>query len=174
MDEESKSWSISNAGYPGKIISVMNRCLIYVSTGLSGGRQALEQLLWEFRKHVQIQQSSSVYKRYLTTRREDLNSELVIVVQVQTSQSLEELQQFLAKRALLLAFENEIRMVPGLAVPHPQLQQDNLTLHCSAEAWPDYVHPVTNQTLGKMVSGGEPISFAEFYTQAQTLFGEQL
>lgn len=155
-------------------MSVAHRCLIYVSTGLSGGRKALEQLLWDFRKQVHVVGSSSVYKRYLTTRREDLNSELVIVVQVETTKNLEEVQQFLAKRALLLAFDHEMRMVPGLTVPHPQLQQDNLTLHCSAEAWPGYVHPVTNQTLDKMILGGEPISFAEFYTQAQTLFGEQL
>lgn len=148
-----------------------NHCLIYVSTSLSGGRKALEQLLWDLRKNLQIRGSSSVYKRYLTTRREDLNSELVVVIDTETDLSLEKTQELIAKRALLLTFGSEVRMIPGLTIPHPQLQQDNLTLHCAAEASAEYTHPITGQTLAKMVTMGEPIAYAEFYTQAQALLG---
>ena len=54
--------------------------LIYLSVDLVVGLSELKQMVSALQEKVQIQAISSVYKRYLTHRSEDLNSELIAVI----------------------------------------------------------------------------------------------
>lgn len=124
-----------------------------------------------------IEKASSVYKRFLNSRSEDLNSELVLVVKLITDKSLAEL--FSAMKSLntlktnplsphpytLLSYGGTTRLVPGENLPHPLLHSDSLTLRCAAEAWGEYEHPVLGQTLNELVKSDRSFSNVEFYSQ---------
>lgn len=164
----------------------MNRphhALIYLSVEFSGGLEKLRQVLRRLRESGETLAMSSVYKRFLTDRSEDLNSEVCLVVKFETTLVEDELDQLLQKltlenlneprkhgRALLLSYDQIMRMAPSLPLPHPQLRNDGLTLRCAAEVWGGYEHPVLGQSLNELVKSlSEPMNTTEFFAQGKGL-----
>lgn len=123
--------------------------------------------------------ASSVYKRYLNERSEDLNSELVMVAKIKTNKSEMELFRLLKTneiipgphqfgrtgKFLLLSYDQKTRMVPGQNLPHLLLRTDLLVLRCAAEAWGDYEHPVLGQSLNEIVGLQTELASVEFFSQ---------
>jgi 7,8-dihydro-6-hydroxymethylpterin-pyrophosphokinase len=163
----------------------MNRphlALIYFSVEFSGGLEKLRQTIQGLRENGETLGVSSIYKRFLTSRSEDLNSEICLVVKLETPLSETELDQFLHKlveehlreprkqgRALLLSYDQTMRLAPSLPLPNPQLRNDGLTLRCAAEVWGGYEHPVLGQSLNELVKSSEPMATAEFFAQGISL-----
>lgn len=155
--------------------------LVSIYMDFIGGQDRLQTVVTSFRKIGKIAGISSVYKKYLHGRTEDLNSELVLALQVETTQDLAETFAFLKEleslnrgrargQFVLLAFDHEIRLVPGENLPSPLLHTDNLTLRCAAEAWGSYRHPVLGQTLNELVRSNQPLPHVEFYAQGRSLY----
>lgn len=133
----------------------MSECLIYFQFSMIESKENIKSYFNEQRRQFEFKKVSSVYKRKnkLTNRLDD-SQELVILAQ--TQMSLQDLTKHLSLRIQnipteykteLLAFENEIRMSPQITLPHPDLYLDSLILHCSAEVWPEYLHPISKSTL---------------------------
>jgi hypothetical protein len=155
--------------------------LISITLELTLGSQRLKEAVSTLEGIGQIIGVSSVYKRYLNYRMEDLNSELVVVLKMETEKTAEEIFRFLkgsqlqqiapkAEACVLLAYDNQVRLLPGQNLPSPLLRSDGLTLRCAAEAWGSYEHPVLGQTLNELVRSNESLPQAEFFAQGRSLF----
>ncbi|MFN7454257.1 MAG: hypothetical protein ACK5RO_06310 [Pseudobdellovibrionaceae bacterium] len=160
----------------------MNQFLISVSIDLIGGIQDALYLVRSLSSSAQIEKVSSIYKRFLNSRNEDLNSELVFVMKAESSLSSEDLDAKLSelrksaragrKRSFrILSMNNQIQLKPDLALPHPDLIHDRLILQCCCEVWENYLHPVTGQKLSEILLMSEALDSAEFFTQGKGLIG---
>lgn len=170
------------------MIQKQNVALIYLSADLMAGIGFLRKLAMDLVDQVRIESASSVYKRYLTPRREDLNSELCVVLKVSTLLSHLELGNYLDSqqvergqngspatvRAILLSFSNQVLLTPKRPLPHPQLHSDPLTMRCAAEIYGSYEHPVLGQTLNELVKSSETPESIEFYSQGRSLLGDHV
>jgi len=158
--------------------------LIWISTDLMAGTARLVYLIQQLQELGEVAHMSSIYKKFLSERSEDLNSNLVLVVRLSTSRDLEDIFVILQsleknkevtlganpENLVLLAYDQEIRMMPGQNLPSPKLHTDTLTLRCAAEAWADYHHPVLGQTLQELVRFSDPLKHIEFFAQGRSLF----
>ncbi|MCE3010517.1 MAG: hypothetical protein LW875_07890 [Proteobacteria bacterium] len=160
----------------------MNHFLVSVSIDLLGGMQDAQYFARSLGAIAQIQKVSSIYKRFLNSRHEDLNSELVFVVKAESELNSDQLNSKfseLRKSARagrhrsfkILCMNDMIQLKPDLALPHPDLIHDHLILHCCCEVWEDYVHPVTGQKLNEILLLSESLESAEFFTQGKGLMG---
>ncbi len=161
--------------------------LISISTDLMAGNDRLKYFIHQFREIGEIVQTSSVYKKFLSERSKDLNSNLVLVLRLNTERDRDEVFALLQKleqkketalgaspeSLILLAFDQEIRMRPGQNLPHPRLHTDTLTLRCAGEAWPEYTHPVLGQTLQELVRCSDPLKHVEFFAQGRSLLSTE-
>lgn len=153
--------------------------LIFISIDLVSGEERLKNISRELRQAGTILAASSVYKRYLNERLEDLNSELVMVFKMQTKKSEMELFQLLkriekapkqhqpgsSETILLLSYDQKTRMVPGQNLPNLLLHQDWLALRCAAEIWGTYEHPVIGKSLNEVVGSQLGLGSVEFFSQ---------
>lgn len=167
---------------PGK----QNVALVYFSADLLAGLGFLRKLATDLMDQVQIEAVSSIYKRYLTPRREDLNSELCVVLKISTTLDLHTLGNYFDSqqvergqngspatvRAILLSYSNQVLLTPKRPLPHPQLHSDPLTMRCAAEIYGSYGHPVLGQTLNELVKSSETPESIEFFSQGRSLLGE--
>ena len=156
--------------------------LIFISIDLVSGPDRLRDISREIGEIGRIAATSSVYKRYLNERSEDLNSELVMVMKVETQKSEMDIFRFLKMKEkpgdhhqlarpecfLLLSFDQMTRLVPGQNLPSPLLHSDRLVLRCAAEAWGSYEHPVLGQSLNEIVKSEKEIVGVEFFSQTLT------
>ncbi len=161
--------------------------LIWTSTDLMAGLERLKSRIQQIGSVGDIVRVSSVYKKFLSHRSEDLNSLLVLAIRLTTdlpSDQLFAILQSLEKNdepasggehesLILLAFDQEIRMMPGQNLPHIKLHTDTLTLRCAAEAWEEYRHPVLGQTLQDLVRFSDPLKHVEFFAQGRSLFSTE-
>jgi 7,8-dihydro-6-hydroxymethylpterin-pyrophosphokinase len=161
--------------------------LISLSTDLMAGPARLRTLVDALAEMGDITQVSSIYKQFRSHGTADLNFNLVMVLKLNTDRDLEEVFALLQSleqtqpagfgsqpEALsLLAFNQEIRMVPGQNLPNPSLHTDPLTLRCAAEVWGGYRHPVLGQTLQELVRFSDPLTQAEFFAQGRSLFSTE-
>tara|TARA_B100001248_G_scaffold262665_1_gene260562 strand:- start:10286 stop:10801 length:516 start_codon:yes stop_codon:yes gene_type:complete len=69
----------------------------------------------------------------------------------------------------LLAFENEISMLPSLSLPDPSLHTDGKYLKPASEIYPNYLHPVLDQTLSEILYKLENIDGVQFYARSKSL-----
>jgi hypothetical protein len=161
-----------------------HHALIRISVDLVAGNSRLQTIVAEIQDVGRIVAGSSVYKRFLNSRREDLNSELLLVVKLETQKSEIEMFDFLKKKEMisprqgmakpetytLLAYDQTTRLVPGQNLPSTLLHQDFLTLRCASEAWGAYEHPVLGQTLNELVKSTQQqkersTEHTEFFSQ---------
>jgi hypothetical protein len=159
-----------------------HHALISISVEFTAGLEKVRALLGELRQYGDISGVSSVYKRFLTSRHEDLNSDICLVIKMDTDISHGELQQKLEEinaallqnlrkqgQTLLLSYDRMVQLLPASTLPHPLLRNDGLTLRCAAEVWGGYEHPVLGQTLNELVKSSEPIKTSEFFAQGKSL-----
>jgi hypothetical protein len=161
--------------------------LIWTSTDLMAGLDRLKTRVQQLADVGDIARVSAVYKKFLSHRSEDLNSLLVLAIRLNTdlgSDQLFAILQSLAKNdeptsggenesLILLAFDQEIRLMPGQNLPHLKLHTDTLTLRCAAEAWGEYQHPVLGQSLQDLVRFSDPLIHVEFFAQGRSLFSTE-
>lgn len=162
-----------------EIVNQSHSILIRISVDLVAGASHLQTTVRELQDVGRMTAASSVYKRFLNSRMEDLNSELILVIKMETLKSESEIFQFLKKKGnggpriglskpdsyLLLAYDSATRLVPGENLPNPLLHQDSLTLRCASEAWGAYEHPVLGQTLDELVKFNQSVERTEFFSQ---------
>ena len=158
--------------------------LISISIDLMGGLKRLRQVVQDLGEIGKIQSTSSIYKKYLNRRSEDLNSQLELVLKMETNQSEAEIFRFLkskqktrgksdfavSENLTLLTFDQQVRLLPGQNLPSPLFHTDRLTLRCASEAWGSYEHPVLGQTLNELVKSDEGLNHVEFFAQGKSLF----
>lgn len=159
--------------------------LIRISLDLIAGIPRLKKIISEFSGLGEITAVSSIYKRYLNQRSEDLNSELVLVTKLETQKTFEDVFHFLnqteARQKMsspsvvisLLSFDQTVRLFPGQNLPSPLLHAESLTLRCASEVWGIYEHPVLGQTLNELVRSAQPLSHVEFFAQGRSLFSPE-
>ena len=135
----------------------MNECLIYFKFSILENKERIKTLLLDSQEYLMVNKISSVFKRKKQTA-SSLEEMQEFVIRVNTKYEVEELfrrlnirehKAKLSYHVELLAFNNEIKLIPNIALPHPSLFLDPLVLHCSAEIWPEYIHPVNKLSLRK-------------------------
>ena len=160
-----------------------HHALILISSDLVAGMGRLKSIKSEISEFAEILKISSVYKKFLNLRSEDLNSELVVVLKVQTSLNSEEMfhrlkqhknprvhQQLTDYESLtLLCYDAEVRMFPSQNLPSPLLHSDALALRCASEVWQQYEHPVLKKTLNELVKSTPALNQVEFFSQGNGL-----
>jgi 7,8-dihydro-6-hydroxymethylpterin-pyrophosphokinase len=136
------------------------------------GPAQLRENLREIHKTVKVLAISSVYKKYANSRREDLNSHLVCVLQVKTELDFWVLNQklkLLPDPWTLLAYGQLVSLTPELSVPNPYLFEDPVLLRCASEAWGFYEHPILGQCLNELVSSVHSFGEVEFFAQGRSV-----
>ncbi len=164
-------------------MSAGNTAILAISVDFLKGTKALQSLLRWVQKFSKIHAISSVYKHYLNSRKEDLNSELWIAVRVTTSLRPDELVSEISlseiffseetagnqAKVLLLLYNDETIMTPRLTLPYLQLHQNYYLLVCAAEVAPSQTHPVLGKSLAELSSTFKDRSRVEFLQQASGL-----
>jgi 7,8-dihydro-6-hydroxymethylpterin-pyrophosphokinase len=160
-----------------------SEALIFISVDFIAGATRLRELVAELETIGSIKFVSSVFKKYLNSRSEDLNSILAVVVRLQTTMEFPQVFEVLkfrheensrkgadlSEHLVLLAYDSEVFLHPDQNLPSSQLHGDALTLRCASEAWGDYKHPVLGQTLNELVSSSLSQAKIEFFAQGHTL-----
>ncbi len=166
----------------------MNRqthfCLISIAVDLMGGRERAQEILSRLEEFGEISSLSSVYKRYLTKERTDLNSRMEFVVKYKTVMNVDQALQLVSSQRetgspglknkglidlKILVFDDQVLLSPRLTLPYPLMHQDPLIARCSAEAWGEYEHPIYQKNLKEIAAEAPPAKQAEFYCQGSTL-----
>ena len=50
-----------------------------------------------------------------------------------------------------MSFDQEVQLIPGATLPHPQLLEEYAFLHCAAEICSELQHPVLGRSLNALV-----------------------
>jgi 7,8-dihydro-6-hydroxymethylpterin-pyrophosphokinase len=159
--------------------------LILISMDLMAGLPRLQEIVSQLQELGEVQGISSIYRKFFNRRAEDLNSNLILAVRLCTELSIEkifssvqkiesQLQKNYPGQLVLLADAQEVRLIPGQNLPHPDLQTDALTIQCAAEAWPDFRHPILQKTLLELAKTREPLPQVEFFAQGKSLISAEL
>lgn len=158
--------------------------LIHFSMDLTGGKTHANEILKKLQSNGSVQSISSVYKRYMTADRADINAHLEFVVKYETHMTIDQLLEMALSfchqkeskfheavntELIVLAFDRQIMMSPKLTLPYPLLHQDPLIIRCAAEAWGEYEHPIYQKNLNEIARVAQPARQAEFYMQGKTL-----
>jgi len=69
----------------------------------------------------------------------------------------------------LLDYDQQVVMLPTLSLPHPEFHLRPEEVVSAVELWPDYIHPVLNQTLLELSRKFVDQSWGEFFTQGSKL-----
>lgn len=156
--------------------SASHVALIHVSVDLVGGADRARDLLVKAQESGEITSISSVYKRYLTPERVDLNARMEFVFRFETVwgvdpclQMTKALDQDGKLELTLLCFDDMIVMSPRLTLPYPLLHQDPLIIRCAAEAWGQYEHPIYQKSLSEIARSAPNAKMAEFHSQGKSL-----
>ncbi len=182
MDFEAKKGTLSNE----RCVSTLKEshaALILIASDLVSGVSRLKEIKNQISEFSEIRAISSIYKKFLNSRSEDLNSELVVVIKIdtelETSQLFKKIKSRENKRShqqitddeswLLLCYDHEVRMFPGQNLPSPMLHTDRLALRCASEVWGSYEHPVLGKTLSELIQSDEPLDQVDFYAQGSSL-----
>lgn len=126
----------------------MNECLIYFKFSTLENKDNIKKILANTKSFLTFNKISSVFKRK-NLKSASLDEIQEFVIKASTDHDAVELLNKLKHHAELLVFNDEIKMIPSQTLPHPNLFLDPLILHCAAEVWPEYVHPVNKTTLRK-------------------------
>lgn len=153
---------------------ISHGALVHFSTDLIGGPARVQDVLQILNKNIHFTEISSIYKRFKSTEHFDLNATMEFVVKVITQLEPKTLVQLLSSiefrvSAMLLAYDDLVLMSPGLTLPYPELHADSLVIHCAAEVWGQYEHPVYQKTLSEISRGARVSIDTEFFLQGRTL-----
>jgi 2-amino-4-hydroxy-6-hydroxymethyldihydropteridine diphosphokinase len=166
--------------------------LISLKTFSSKGTGSMRKTLSELSEAFNIEKVSSVYKvdrpaeslvGLRDIRKEERLDGYAMVLRANTKLSpkavLEkllnietQLQQEVLKRTVslnLLIFENEIIMLPGLSVPHPEMHLRPEEIVPAVEVWGEFVHPVLKETLSDLSRRFVTQEWGEFFEQGTPL-----
>lgn len=69
----------------------------------------------------------------------------------------------------LLAYDKLSSMLPSVCLPHPELHLADLWLSPAAELWPDYLHPILDQSLSDMARASLSNMQSQFIAQSKCL-----
>ncbi|MGE0631335.1 MAG: 2-amino-4-hydroxy-6-hydroxymethyldihydropteridine diphosphokinase [Pseudobdellovibrionaceae bacterium] len=156
-------------------------CLIAVSIDFAEGIRGLRLAIHKIREIASVDQISSVYKHFRTSRKDDLNAEIWVAAKITTHNEAEDLLVDLKKieadinqtrkraEIFLAAYDDEIIMQPSLTLPHPKLQAFALMTICGAEIWGDFRHPILKESLSQLAKTGLDNTTSEFLAQGKTL-----
>lgn len=153
---------------------ITHGALIHFSTDLVGGPARTQEVLQSLSESMRFVEISSIYKRFKSPDHVDLNASMECVAKVITSLGAEEVIDIVDKidrqiEVMLLAFDDLILMSPRLTLPYPDLHTDPLVIHCAAEVWGQYEHPVYLKTLSEISRGARVLDDAEFFLQGRSL-----
>lgn len=95
----------------------------------------------------------------------------------ETSKSPRELSEDIAFRmqaypgvnVFLLGFGEVFKMTPQVTIPHPELHEKAHWLHVAAELWPEYRHPVFNESLSELSRRFPSKEWGHFHAQGKAL-----
>ena len=153
-----------------------SQTLVHLSTNLVGGTLAAQSVVAKLLKIGKIVSSSSVYKRYLSSARVDIYSNIEVVFRFKTECAADELlwhfRQYSAEKKeklQLLVFDELVVLAPQITLPNPSLHTDLLVVRCAAEAWPDYEHPIIQKSLREIAAQSPPPLDSQFFLQGKTL-----
>ncbi len=153
-----------------------HQTLVHLTTDLVGGTAIARKLVVNMEKLGQTLATSSIYKRYLSENRVDLNADIEAVLRFSTDCAVDELlwhfQQLMKDKKAslkLLTYDNVVVLSPQLILPHPSLHTDLLIVRCAFEAWPQFEHPIIQKTLAEIAAMALPASDAEFFLQGKSL-----
>ena len=150
-----------------------SHCLIGYSQDTILGPDAIRRTLGVLQKDFPVQKISSVYKKYFSTKNEDLNSEIIFVYKTATLLSPEKalaklkmIQNWTVKTDfVLLCMDQLVMLSPESQFPHPRLALDPAILRCASEVWGDFHHPVLDQSLNEAVKEIHSFEHIEFFSQ---------
>lgn len=159
-----------------------NQTLIHFSIQISGGKEAVAQLIQLLQPVGKVEKISSVYKKLNNRKSDDFHGSMEGVVKMVVEQETKQLEQTLATIAgklvekrqeaktklSLLAYSQQIIMTPELTLPSPTLFAESLITRCAAEVWPSYEHPILKKTLQEMAKEAAPVGAAEFLWQGKS------
>ncbi len=156
------------------MLRISHGALLHFSMDLIGGPKTAQELLHKIAPTISIQSVSSIYKRFNSDDRADLNASMEFVVKVITQLGPEEILKFLEDTKIkmnfiLLVYDDVIKMSPQLTLPYPELHTDPLIIRCAAEAWGQYDHPIYMKTLSEISNLARPTRDAEFFLQGRSL-----
>ncbi len=173
-------------------MSSTNTVLISIKTFTHKGTEDLKTVLQVLSPTFRILAVSSVYKvnrrseslmSLRDIKREEQLEGLSMVLKAETSSDArgalakltaaeQAIQRERLKRTVslnLLTFNSEVIMLPGLAIPHPEMHLRPEELVPAVELWADYVHPVLNDSLANLSRKFVSEKWGEFFTQGQPL-----
>lgn len=153
-----------------------HQTLIHLSSSLVGGTTLAQSLIQKMSDMGEVLSISSVYKRYLSSNRVDLNANVEVVLRYGTNCAVDELlwhfkQQLKDQKVhiTLLSYDGLVVLSPQLTLPHPSLHTDFLIVRCASEAWPQFEHPIIQKTLSEIAAQAAPAADAEFFLQGKSL-----
>jgi 7,8-dihydro-6-hydroxymethylpterin-pyrophosphokinase len=155
--------------------------LIGIESGVLRGMDILKKSTEIILEFTEILVISSVIR---STHQDQDNAEeyLSVVLKATTSESPETLikrlihleQYFLREyfskyfRAVLLAYSDQMSLVPHLLLPHPQLVQNRAFLIGSVEIWGNYNHPILEKQLNLLLKDTD-VKGVEFISPGKSL-----
>ncbi|MFN7729902.1 MAG: hypothetical protein ACK5P7_12160 [Bdellovibrio sp.] len=157
----------------------MNYALAAISTQLAHGTTGLRHALREL-SPLKIQRVSAIYRRIDVRTEGTLSSDLVMALRFVTnldvisvkSQFRQLSSELPATRHYLLTFNHDVILDPRMPLPHPDLVDDPLILHCAAEIEGGFEHPVLGRSLQELVKSSQPRdgkSLFEFLSRGEAL-----
>jgi hypothetical protein len=137
------------------------------------GFQKLKDAYFSFEKKFRLLSTSSVYKKYLSPQKVDLNSSIFFVTLAETNFDELKTHQIISEtsdKIRFLAYDSLVLMSPTLTLPDPALYKDIGILRCSAEIYGNYRHPILNKSLNEILSTVKSFEYIEFYSQGNELW----
>jgi len=146
-------------------------CLLSISRSVFA-KENLQIVIRSLQGLGHVERASSIYRIFVEGQ---IHFTATILLKTQLGiddlflgiQALE--KQYPRARAIMLGYDNEIRLTPELTVPYPRWITEAYLLVPSAEVWGDYHHAVQEESLYGLAQklAGQP--WGEFFAQGPTL-----
>jgi 7,8-dihydro-6-hydroxymethylpterin-pyrophosphokinase len=156
--------------------NLIHQTLVHISADLVGGTAVAQSLIEDMKRVGEVHALSSVYKRFSSGHRTDLQASLETVLYYRTNCAVDELLWYFRsytkeKKATLtlLSYDDLVVLSPQLTLPHPSLHTDQLMVRCASEALPSYEHPIIQKRLTEIAVQSMSLTDAEFFLQGKSL-----
>lgn len=138
------------------IDAIYHQAIIYIETDAVEGLKRLKKAVEVSRRFSTSAKASSIYKHHEDQHESDARAVMGVVVVITTSLDAKALTGELKTvedsgvEVTLLAFDQEVSLVPNLVLPHPSLHLNPMILQGSAEVYSRYVHPIYQKDLSQL------------------------